>query len=169
MGCLIRVEFECSHESSLPVSSTIVTFCGGVPTERETVRVTLWVNGSLFGDENPDEICWVFRGKINNGEEIWVMEEQLIKKRNGVRKKKRSNSIVNWKCLSFGDRERGCVKESEIFYGFKWNLVIAIKAKQYWKFVTMSFLTLCLDGCLYKWHNSSMWIVTIPWYMRLFI
>jgi hypothetical protein len=30
-----------SQESSLPVSRTIVMFCGGVPMVREAVRVTL--------------------------------------------------------------------------------------------------------------------------------
>lgn len=57
----------CSHESSLPVSRTMVTFCGGVPTERETVRVTLWVKGSLFealGRDTVESSC-VFRGKIS--------------------------------------------------------------------------------------------------------
>lgn len=36
-----------SQESSLPVSRTIVMFCGGVPMVREAVRVTLWWNKSL--------------------------------------------------------------------------------------------------------------------------
>lgn len=42
MGREMWVELHWSHESSLPVSRTMVTFCGGVPTVRETVRVTLW-------------------------------------------------------------------------------------------------------------------------------
>lgn len=32
---------QCSHESSLPVSRTMVTFCGGEPTVSDTVNVTL--------------------------------------------------------------------------------------------------------------------------------
>lgn len=43
-----------SHESSLPVSRTMVTGCGGVPTRRETDRVTLWRKGSLLVDLGPD-------------------------------------------------------------------------------------------------------------------
>lgn len=31
-----------SHESSLPVSMTMETFCGGEPTERDTERLMLW-------------------------------------------------------------------------------------------------------------------------------
>ncbi|GER28589.1 mannose-binding lectin superfamily protein [Striga asiatica] len=56
-GRFAQVVLHWSHESSLPVSSTMVTFCGGVPTDRETVRVTLWVNWSLFG------ISRVLRGR----------------------------------------------------------------------------------------------------------
>lgn len=58
-----------SHESSLPVSMTIVTFCGGVPTVRETVRLTLCRKGSLSGDRGTDSggITWVLRGKIRAG------------------------------------------------------------------------------------------------------
>lgn len=50
----LKIEFkfgdflQWSQESSLPVSRTIVTFCGGVPTETVTVRVTLWLKGSLL-------------------------------------------------------------------------------------------------------------------------
>jgi len=42
-----------SHESSLPVSNTIVTGWAGVPTRRETVRVTLCRKGSLFVGRGP--------------------------------------------------------------------------------------------------------------------
>lgn len=38
----VDVELQCSHDSSLPVSRTIVTFCGGEPTDKDTVKVTLW-------------------------------------------------------------------------------------------------------------------------------
>lgn len=49
----MKVEFrfgsflQWSQESSLPVSRTMVTFCGGEPTVSETVSVTLWWNESL--------------------------------------------------------------------------------------------------------------------------
>lgn len=58
-----------SHESSLPVSMTIVTFCGGVPTVSETVRLTLCRKGSLSGDlrTDPGGITWVLRGRIRAG------------------------------------------------------------------------------------------------------
>lgn len=46
---------QCSHESSLPVSRTMVTFCGGEPNVSETVKVTLCWKESLreegFGSE----------------------------------------------------------------------------------------------------------------------
>lgn len=60
-----------SHESSLPVSNTIDTGCGGVPTKRVTVKVTLWWNGSLLVDlaNEPGWIFCVFRGRIREEEE----------------------------------------------------------------------------------------------------
>lgn len=65
-----------SHESSLPVSNTMVTGCGGVPTRRETERVTLWRKGSLLADlgPDPDGICWVLRANMTEAEEfeLWV-------------------------------------------------------------------------------------------------
>lgn len=58
---------QCSQESSLPVSITMETFCGGVPTVRDTVRLTLWWKGSLFGDlgTDPEGITWVLSGRIS--------------------------------------------------------------------------------------------------------
>lgn len=60
-------ELQRSHESSLPVSRTMETFCGGVPTERETVRETLWWKSSLLdGRERgsgAESFC-VLSGKI---------------------------------------------------------------------------------------------------------
>lgn len=57
-----------SHESSLPVSRTMVTLCGGVPTVSETVNVTLWRNKSLRGEANcetrPCGSVWVLRGNM---------------------------------------------------------------------------------------------------------
>jgi hypothetical protein len=43
------------------------TFCGGVPTVRETIRLTLWWKGSLFGDlgTDPEGITWVLSGRIS--------------------------------------------------------------------------------------------------------
>ncbi|KAL9332531.1 hypothetical protein ACSQ67_002141 [Phaseolus vulgaris] len=68
-----------SHESSLPVSRTMVTLCGGVPTVSETVKVTLWWNESLreegVGTEtNPCESVWDIRGNMRGpwGEEVVV-------------------------------------------------------------------------------------------------
>lgn len=52
-----------SQESSLPVSRTMVTFCGGEPTERETVKVTLWWKESLFEEGLGAGSVWVFKGK----------------------------------------------------------------------------------------------------------
>lgn len=62
---LFGVFLHCSQESSLPVSSTIVTCCGGDPTVSETVRETLWWKESLFGalGRDPDGINFVLRGK----------------------------------------------------------------------------------------------------------
>lgn len=77
----------CSHESSLPVSRTMVTFCEGVPTARETVRVTLWVNGSLLGalGRDPVEISWVFRGKTSIGaESLLYIEVSAERKKSWV-------------------------------------------------------------------------------------
>ncbi|KAE8714822.1 hypothetical protein F3Y22_tig00110187pilonHSYRG00091 [Hibiscus syriacus] len=37
-----------AHDSSLPVSRIMVTFCGGEPTDKETVKVTLWWKPSLL-------------------------------------------------------------------------------------------------------------------------
>lgn len=55
-----------SHESSLPVSRTMVTCCGGEPTDNRTVRDTLCWKESLFGGRGiePGGICWALRGKI---------------------------------------------------------------------------------------------------------
>lgn len=58
-----------SHESSLPVSRTMVTLCGGEPTVSETVSVTLCWNESLreegIGMETePCGCVCTFRGKI---------------------------------------------------------------------------------------------------------
>lgn len=39
---VVGVFLQCSHESSLPVSSTMMTGCGGDPTVRVTVKETLW-------------------------------------------------------------------------------------------------------------------------------
>lgn len=77
MGWEIGVVLHFSHESSLPVSRTMVTFCGGVPTERDIVRVTLCLNGSLFGalGKDPNGISWVLRGKTS----ICVVETPLPK------------------------------------------------------------------------------------------
>jgi hypothetical protein len=65
-----------SHESSLPVSRITVAFWGGVPTERETVKLTLWWNLSLFGALGKEEggMDWVFRGKMRGLECEWEWE-----------------------------------------------------------------------------------------------
>lgn len=72
----VDVELQCSHDSSLPVSRTIVTFCGGEPTDKDTVKVTLWWNGSLFGDlgNDPVGISWVFKGKTS----IWLVVAKVM-------------------------------------------------------------------------------------------
>lgn len=79
----------------------MVTFCEGVPTARETVRVTLWVKGSLFGalGRDPVEISWVFRGKTRTAAEFlvyivvlakqkktgaWISNEKVYRKRRKV-------------------------------------------------------------------------------------
>lgn len=46
---VVGVFLHLSHESSLPVSSTTVTGCGGDPTVNVTVKETLWWNDSLLG------------------------------------------------------------------------------------------------------------------------
>ena len=51
-----------SQESSLPVSRTMVTLCGGDPTVSETVKVTLCLKGSLR--EGGLGSVWVFRGNM---------------------------------------------------------------------------------------------------------
>lgn len=78
-----------SHESSLPVSRTKVAFCGGVPTERDTVKVTLWWKRSLLGallGREEGGMAWVFRGKIRGALE-WERERCLD--REGVGWKRR--------------------------------------------------------------------------------
>ncbi|WVZ04711.1 hypothetical protein V8G54_018057 [Vigna mungo] len=64
-----------SHESSLPVSMTMETFCGGVPTVMEIVRLTLWLNRSLLGGlgRYPDGITCDFSGKVR------VLASHLVK------------------------------------------------------------------------------------------
>lgn len=57
------------------MSRTMVTSCGGDPTVRETVRVTLWWKESLFGGFDrglPDEIRFVLRGRMR----IFFVEER---------------------------------------------------------------------------------------------
>lgn len=57
-----------SQESSLPVSRTMVTVCGGEPRVRETVKVTLWRKASSFegfGGDPPCGSVWVLRGNIS--------------------------------------------------------------------------------------------------------
>ena len=63
---VVSVLLQWSQESSLPVSRTMVTFCGGEPTVSETVRDTLWWNESLFGGFgiDPDDIAWALIGNI---------------------------------------------------------------------------------------------------------
>lgn len=58
------------------MSMTIETFCGGVPTVRETVRVTLWRKGSLLGDLGTyiDGVNWVLRGNTR----VSVLEKQSM-------------------------------------------------------------------------------------------
>ena len=64
------VFLQCSQESSLPVSRTMVTLCGGEPTVSVTVKVTLWwkeillVGFSRFGAK-PCGSVWVLRGNMS--------------------------------------------------------------------------------------------------------
>lgn len=54
---VVGVFLQRSHESSLPVSRTMVTCCGGEPTLRVTVRETLWWKESLLGDLGRDPVA----------------------------------------------------------------------------------------------------------------
>lgn len=76
----VCVFLQWSHVSSLPVSSTMMTGCGGDPTVSLTVRVTLWLNESFLG--GPGAICWILRGKIetlDESEEIDRIYNEKIK------------------------------------------------------------------------------------------
>lgn len=92
-----------SHESSLPVSRTMETSWGGVPTEREAVRETLWWKKSLLGGfgMDPDGIFWVLRGRIMGFEEE-IEKERKRRQRRGkreeeaMRERGRSFSFVGW-------------------------------------------------------------------------
>jgi len=67
MSGFVFVLLQWSQESSLPVSMTMETFCGGVPTVMEIVRLTLWLNRSLLGGlgRYPDGITCDFSGKAS--------------------------------------------------------------------------------------------------------
>lgn len=68
MGFELEDFLQLSHESSLPVSSTIVAFCGGEPTEMVIVRVTLCWKESLLGAEEGRWKCpyAFFKGKMSD-------------------------------------------------------------------------------------------------------
>jgi hypothetical protein len=91
----LKFEFflQWSQESSLPVSRTMVTLCGGEPTVSETVKVTLWRKESLFegfGSDPPCGSVWVLRGNISA---FCVAEREywggfIMKKRASSRRRK---------------------------------------------------------------------------------
>lgn len=78
-----------SQESSLPVSRTMVTLCGGEPTVSETVKVTLCWKESLREEEEeglvgtetePCGSVWSFKGNMRGvcGEDEREAEEALV-------------------------------------------------------------------------------------------
>lgn len=59
MDVEVEVFVQWSHESSLPVSRTILMVCGGEPAVRETVSVTSCVKGIFIGgEEERRRCCW---------------------------------------------------------------------------------------------------------------
>lgn len=64
---VVGVFLQWTQESSLPVSSTMTTCCGGDPIERETVSETLWWKATLFGgfEAEIDGVFLAMRGRIN--------------------------------------------------------------------------------------------------------
>ena len=72
------VFLQCSQESSLPVSRTMVTLCGGEPTVSVTVKVTLWWKEILFEgfETNPCGGVWILSGNMSvfcvAQSEFWV-------------------------------------------------------------------------------------------------
>ncbi len=72
------VFLQCSQESSLPVSRTMVTLCGGEPMVSVTVKVTLWWKEILFEgfETNPCGSVWILSGNMSvfcvAQSEFWV-------------------------------------------------------------------------------------------------
>lgn len=87
-----------SQESSLPVSSTMMAGCGGVPAETETVRETLWWKESLFGGRGRDweGICLALRGRMSGDD-----ERHGVGCRETAQQRSRNWAAMRWeKCIS---------------------------------------------------------------------
>ncbi|PON61003.1 LOW QUALITY PROTEIN: hypothetical protein TorRG33x02_283130 [Trema orientale] len=82
-----------SQESSLPVSRTMVTVCGGDPTVNETVNVTLWRKESLLEGFGADPDCgggaWSFNGRMR----VLVEEEE----QRGLSRIRKVKMVMSWR------------------------------------------------------------------------
>ena len=87
-----------SQESSLPVSRTMVTLCGGDPTVNVTVNVTLCRNESLLlvGIE-PLGVAWILSGKMRCCVGGGFGGERERERVFGVKKKKNMVEVIIWR------------------------------------------------------------------------
>ncbi|PON45808.1 hypothetical protein PanWU01x14_255890 [Parasponia andersonii] len=84
-----------SQESSLPVSRTMVTVCGGDPMVNETVNVTLWRKESLLEGFGADPDCgggaWSFSGRMR------VLVEGEEEEQGGLSRIRKVKMVMSWR------------------------------------------------------------------------